>query len=73
VYYAENRVEIEVVPVAGTPKKALAARPKNRNTALASNRGFGGGKANGSSPNGTSLSSKAKITLQLRPAKFSPN
>ncbi|HQR37807.1 MAG TPA: hypothetical protein PLF26_05340 [Blastocatellia bacterium] len=73
VFYAENRVEVEVVPVAGTPKKALAAKPKNRNTALAGNRGFNGGSGSGAGRNGTALSQKAKITLQLRPAKFSPN
>ena len=73
VFYAENRVEIEVVPIAGTAKRALAAKPKNRNTALAGNRGFNGGSGSGSGRNGTSLASKAKITLQLRPAKFGPN
>lgn len=75
VWYAENRVEIEVVPITGAPKKAVAARPKNRPNSggLARNNGsgnnFGGGRNNGGT-GGTVLAAKAKVTLKLRPAKF---
>jgi hypothetical protein len=73
VFFAENRVEIEVVPINAAPKRTLAARPKPRSTALAGNRGgFNGGRG-ASSGGGTALAAKAKVTLQLRPAKFSPN
>lgn len=75
VFFAENRVEIEVVPTAAAPKRALAAKPKPRaGGGLARNNGGGGGfnGGRGNSPTkGSTLS--AKVTLQLRPAKFSPN
>lgn len=70
VFFAENRVEIEVVPTAATPKRALAAKPKPRTTGLARNgSGFGGNGGN-SGRGGTTLAAKAKVTLQLKPAKF---
>jgi hypothetical protein len=71
VFFAENRVEIEVVPAAGTAKRALASKPKPRSNALAGNRGggYGGGRGQSGS-GGTQLAAKAKVTLQLRPAKF---
>ncbi len=70
VFFAENRVEIEVVPTAATPKRALAAKPKPRATGLARNgSGFGGNGGN-SGRGGTTLAAKAKVTLQLKPAKF---
>lgn len=72
VIYSENSVEIEAVPIAGVAKRAAAPRPKPRNTALAGNRGgggFNGGRGN-SGTGGTALAAKAKVTLQLKPAKF---
>jgi hypothetical protein len=72
VFYAENRVEIEVVPAAAAPKRALAAKPKPRTGGLARNNGGGFNGGRGSAGQGGSTLS-AKVTLQLRPAKFSPN
>jgi hypothetical protein len=69
VAFAENRIEIEVVPGGGSAKRALAARPKPKpksgGSAFAGNKASGGVSSGGS----TALASKAKITLKLRPAK----
>jgi uncharacterized membrane protein YgcG len=83
IAYQENVVEIEVVPTAGRVKRALASRPKPRTgNALAGGGksggagqgtfGGGGGKGSGGA-GGTALAVKAKVTLKLRPAKFSTN
>jgi hypothetical protein len=72
VFFAENRVEIEAVPINAAPKRALAAKPKPRTGGLAHNGSYGGGRGS-SGTGGTTLAAKAKVTLQLRPAKFSPN
>lgn len=69
VFFAENRVEIEAVPINAVAKRPAAPRPKPRNTALAGNRGYGGGRGS-SGTGGTQLAAKAKVTLQLKPAKF---
>jgi hypothetical protein len=72
VFYAENKVEVEVVPVAAAPKRALAAKPKPRTGGLARGNGggFNGGKGQNNGGIGTALANKAKVTLQFRPAKF---
>jgi hypothetical protein len=74
VAFAENRIEIEVVPGGGASKRALAARPKPKPKAAGGgNNAFAGAKASGgmgSGGGGTTLASKAKITLKLRPAKM---
>jgi hypothetical protein len=70
VAYAENMVEVEVVPVGGTGKRATAAKPKPRprNNSTAGN--FGG--RTGTGRTGNTLAAKPKISLKLRPAKFNP-
>lgn len=75
VFYAENRVEVEVVPIAGVSRKAAAPRPKARpNGGLASGKGgYGGGRGSSGRHRQNATSAKAKITLQLKRAKFSPN
>lgn len=79
VFFAENRVEVEVVPVNTAPRRAAAPKPRPRTTGLASNRGkpggqvFGGAGSAGSARGNNTLGTKAKVTLKLRPAKFSPN
>jgi hypothetical protein len=70
VAFAENRIEIEVVPGGGAAKRALAAKPKPRPKTGGGN-AFAGNKASGGATGGsTALASKAKITLKLRPAKI---
>jgi hypothetical protein len=83
IAYQENVVEVEVVPAAGTARRALAARPKPRprsgGNALAGGGGGGGGNFGGGGGKGagglggSNLAAKAKVTLKLRPAKFSTN
>lgn len=75
VHFAENRVEIEAVPMAGVARKTAAPRPKARpNGGLASKGGgYGGARGSSGGTGGTQLAAKAKITLQLKKAKFSPN
>lgn len=75
VFFAENRVEIEAVPIAGTAKRTAAPRPKPRpGGGLAAGRGgYGGGRGSSGGTGGTQLAAKAKILLQLKRAKFSPN
>jgi hypothetical protein len=75
VIFSENSVEIEAVPINAVAKRAAAPRPKPRNPALAGNRGGGrgggyGGGGGGRGTGGTALAAKAKVTLQLKPAKF---
>jgi uncharacterized membrane protein YgcG len=85
IAYQENVVEVEVVPAAGRVKRALASKPRPRGggNALAGggskagganpgNFGGGGGKGGGGL-GGNNLAAKAKVTLKLRPAKFSTN
>lgn len=75
VYFAENKVEVEVVPISGVARKTAAPRPKPRpNGGLAGNKsGYGGGRGSSGGTGGTQLAAKAKITLQLKRAGFSPN
>lgn len=74
VFFAENSVEIEAVPIAGTSRKTAAPRPKPRpNGGLARGGSYGGARGTSGGTGGTQLAAKAKITLQLKKAKFSPN
>ena len=76
VHFAENRVEVEVVPINAQPRRTAAPRPKPRATGLASNRGnnsggnFGGARGTGSTAANATLAQKAKVTLKFKPAKF---
>ena len=75
VHIAENTVEVEVVPISGVARKTAAPRPKPRpNGGLAGNKGgYGGGRGSSGGTGGTQPAAKAKITLQLQRAGFSPN
>jgi hypothetical protein len=77
VFFAENRVEIEVVPVNAQPRRAAAPRPKPRATGLARNNGrsgtgggFGGAGGSRGTTGGPEVATKAKVLLKLKPAKF---
>jgi hypothetical protein len=74
VIFSENSVEIEAIPIGGAAKRAAAPRPKprTRNTALATGRGggYGGGRGTSGAGGRGELAAKAKVTLQLKPAKF---